>query len=159
MKYKCIKDCYYNQTKIASKYDILTINKEQEKVYNITTGVDWNNIEIKYIMQYLENVSDSSDCTCKHRFVADQFTEITDRMHEIYLAKNADYGNSFTESINEWGLQAPLIRMSDKINRLKTLVRNKEQKVSDESIKDTLLDLANYAIMTIMAIDPKVYVY
>ena len=45
------------------------------------------------------------------------------------------------------------IRLGDKFNRFKTLSRNKEQKVNDESIRDTLIDLANYAIMTVLEME------
>jgi hypothetical protein len=46
----------------------------------------------------------------------------------------------------------PRIRLSDKFNRFKTLSKT-NQLVNDESIKDTLLDLANYAIMTVLEIE------
>lgn len=45
------------------------------------------------------------------------------------------------------------IRLSDKLNRFKALSRNGNQQVSDESLRDTLLDLANYAIMTVMEME------
>lgn len=45
------------------------------------------------------------------------------------------------------------IRLGDKFNRFKTLSRNEEQKVNDESIRDTLIDLANYAIMTVLEME------
>ena len=44
------------------------------------------------------------------------------------------------------------IRIGDKLNRLKTLVRGQEQQVSDESITDTLMDLAGYAILSLVEI-------
>ena len=48
----------------------------------------------------------------------------------------------------------PRIRLGDKFNRFKTLSRKLEsQKVRDESIRDTLLDLANYAIMTVLEME------
>lgn len=48
----------------------------------------------------------------------------------------------------------PRIRLGDKFNRFKTLSRKLDtQKVSDESLKDTLLDLANYAIMTVLEME------
>jgi hypothetical protein len=53
----------------------------------------------------------------------------------------------------EEGMAMPRIRMSDKLNRFKTLSRAENQEVKDESIRDTLIDLANYAIMTVMEID------
>lgn len=80
------------------------------------------------------------------------FQEITDQMSETYKRKNADYGNSFDQTLDEFGLIASVIRLHDKVNRIKQLAKNKNQ-VKDESIKDTLLDLANYAVMTICWID------
>ena len=69
-----------------------------------------------------------------------------------YAAKNHDYGNSFDKSLDKFGIVASIVRMGDKMNRIESLT-NKEAKVNDESIKDTLLDLANYAIMTVMWLD------
>ena len=81
----------------------------------------------------------------------DPFLEITEEMHQTYLKKNADYGNSFDQSLDEFGLTAAVVRMQDKLNRLKKLSRNFEEapEVVDESVGDTLLDLANYAILTV----------
>ena len=45
------------------------------------------------------------------------------------------------------------IRLSDKLNRVKALTRGDSQKVKDESLRDTLLDLANYAILAAMEMD------
>lgn len=78
-----------------------------------------------------------------------QFMDITTNMAKTYAAKNHDYGNSFDQSLDKFGLMASIVRMGDKMNRLETLVTKKAQ-VEDESIKDTLLDLANYSIMTVM---------
>lgn len=77
----------------------------------------------------------------------DDFDVITEQMHDIYIKKNHDYGNSFDKSIDELGIVAAVTRMSDKMERLKSLVK-KESEVKDESFTDTVLDLANYAVMT-----------
>lgn len=45
------------------------------------------------------------------------------------------------------------IRLSDKLNRVKALTRGDSQQVQDESLRDTLLDLANYAILAVMEMD------
>lgn len=82
----------------------------------------------------------------------DSFMDITTNMAKTYAAKNHDYGNSFDCSLNKFGPIAGLVRMGDKMNRLESLV-NKKAMVKNESIKDTLLDLANYAIMTVMWLD------
>lgn len=70
-------------------------------------------------------------------------------LNNLYERKNADYGDSFGKSFAEYGLAAPCMRLEDKLNRLKSL-RKKEAKVKDESIEDTLLDIANYAIMSVI---------
>lgn len=70
-------------------------------------------------------------------------------LHMTYLIKNADYGDSFKKSLDEDGLIAAVVRMRDKVNRLKSLT-DKVGQVSDETLSDTALDLANYAIMTAM---------
>lgn len=82
------------------------------------------------------------------------FKEITDKMLETYKRKNHDYGNSFDKSLDKFGLVAAVVRMGDKMNRIESLI-NKETKVKDESIKDTLLDLASYSIMTLMWMNSK----
>lgn len=77
----------------------------------------------------------------------DKMSLIFREMLETYKAKNADYGDSFSKSYQEFGLTAPVVRISDKVERLKALSKA-DAKVKDESIRDTLIDLANYAIMT-----------
>lgn len=84
----------------------------------------------------------------------EQFMSITQNMAKTYAAKNHDYGNSFEESLDEFGLVASVVRLGDKMNRIKSLTK-KEAQVKDESIKDTLLDMANYAIITVMWMDKK----
>lgn len=78
---------------------------------------------------------------------------ICKELNALYEVKNADYGDSFHLSYLEEGLAMARIRLSDKLNRFKTLTKAQTQYVNDESIRDTLLDLANYAILTIMEID------
>ena len=82
----------------------------------------------------------------------EKFTEITSNMAKTYAAKNHDYGNSFEQSLDKFGLVASVVRLGDKMNRIESLTK-KEAQVKDESIKDTLLDMANYAIMTVMWLD------
>lgn len=79
------------------------------------------------------------------------FELITKKLNDLYKAKNSDYGNSFNKTMDEFGMIAALIRLGDKLNRLKSLNKcGSTGKVEDESIDDTLMDLANYAIMTIL---------
>ena len=71
---------------------------------------------------------------------------ICDKSHETYKAKNSDYGDSFAKLRKKYP-NAILIRLEDKLNRLEVLMNGGQQQVADESIDDTLLDLATYAIM------------
>lgn len=74
-------------------------------------------------------------------------------MNDLYARKNADYGDSFHTSFKEEGMAMVRIRLGDKFNRFKTLSRGTEQKVKDESIRDTLMDLANYALMAVLEME------
>lgn len=89
----------------------------------------------------------------EHQMKVNQFEDVTLQLRNIYDAKNRDYGDSFSQSFKEEGMAMVRIRLGDKLNRLKNLTRGAKQQVKDESVRDTLLDLANYAIMTIMELD------
>ena len=84
------------------------------------------------------------------------FKETTTAMADTFRRKNHDYGNSFFESLDKRGLVAALVRMEDKMNRLDSLSKQ-EAMVADENLTETLLDLANYSIMTSMWLDNKVH--
>lgn len=73
----------------------------------------------------------------------------TENLSETLVAKNADYGNSFAKSYEKHGLVSTVIQLEDKLNRLESLIENEAQ--VNESIDDTLLDIAGYAILTLIA--------
>ncbi len=74
-------------------------------------------------------------------------------LNALYEEKNKNYGDSFHQTFLEEGFAMARIRLSDKLSRFKTLTRTGSNGTDDEPIRDTLLDLANYAIMTIMEVD------
>lgn len=78
--------------------------------------------------------------------------EICKELTALYEKKNHDYGDSFHKSFQEYGLTMVCIRLEDKLNRLKTLAKE-ERMVVDETILDTLNDLANYAVMGRMELE------
>ena len=82
----------------------------------------------------------------------DRFKEITDKMFETFKAKNHDYGSSFSNLFKECGMTYAYGHMAEKLERVKSLMKD-EAKVNGESMRDSLLDLANYAILTIMELD------
>lgn len=83
----------------------------------------------------------------------DRHNEICRILTKTYMDKNADYGNSFGNMFQELGIITALTRIGDKFNRLKSLSLKRDICVVDESIRDTLMDMANYCIMTIIELD------
>ena len=79
--------------------------------------------------------------------------KICDEINELYARKNHDYGDSFHQTFTEEGMAMPRVRLGDKLARFKSLTKSGVQEVKDESIRDTLIDLANYAIMTVLELD------
>jgi hypothetical protein len=71
---------------------------------------------------------------------------ICDEIANTIIAKNHDYGDSFRKVYEEYGDISVAIRLTDKLERFKTLI-NKTNEVKDESKEDTLRDLAGYAIL------------
>lgn len=85
-----------------------------------------------------------------------KFTDVTKEIIATYIRKNHDYGNSFDQSLDKFGLIASNVRIYDKMNRFTSLVnKDREIMVKGETIRDTLLDMANYCIMTVMWLDNK----
>lgn len=82
------------------------------------------------------------------------FTETAGKMIQLYAKKNHDYGNSFEKGMKDIGMAYGVGRLYDKMNRIVNLSRV-EAKVNEESMQDTLLDLACYAVMTYNALKPK----
>lgn len=81
----------------------------------------------------------------------EMFNEMTKEMCEIFARKRHDYGPSTTETYEKFGPVSMLVRMHDKMGRLDNLIcNNMQERVLDERIDDTLMDLANYALITIL---------
>lgn len=89
-------------------------------------------------------VDDTSD--------AKAFRDITNKMYDTFKQKNTDYGNSFHKIFKECGMTYAYGHMAEKLERINSLRKN-EAKVKGESMKDSLYDLANYAILTIMELE------
>jgi beta-glucosidase/6-phospho-beta-glucosidase/beta-galactosidase len=81
----------------------------------------------------------------------EQMREIQKQGYELFVKKNIDYGDSFAK----YGIIGVLMRIEDKIQRAMTITNNGVNLINDEGIKDTLLDLHNYAAMALMLLDEK----
>lgn len=106
------------------------MNEEQERINFI-----WN-----LVKQIVPNVE-------LQTIEVKEFTDECVKMIELYAKKNHDYGNSFEQGMNTIGPAYGIGRLYDKINRIITLSKVKAE-ITDESIEDTVRDLACYAVMT-----------
>lgn len=84
-----------------------------------------------------------------HQQYLKMFKEVTEKMYQTTEKKNHDYAteNDAFRNFRDFGLLGVLVRMSDKFARLKTaLVEGREFKVN-ESVIDTVTDLAVYSVI------------
>lgn len=99
----------------------------------------------------------SNDYKFANEITPDELNEahakICEGLKELRLKKGHDYGQCFEQSMADYGLLSPVIRFRDKLGRLENLLTVKESKVEDESIRDTILDLGNYCILTCAVLD------
>lgn len=83
------------------------------------------------------------------------FESVLDEMKELHAKKDKDYGSAFHKSFEEFGVTAGVVRLNDKMERVKSLVKNGKAEVKDESLLDTLKDLASYAVMLYVELQNK----
>lgn len=86
--------------------------------------------------------------------INDDFDAILSEMSDTHKAKNHDYGDSFTELYKECGSTYAYAHLKEKLSRIKTL-RKSRQQVKQESLRDSLMDLASYSVMWIVELDKK----
>lgn len=72
---------------------------------------------------------------------------LTNELALTLVSKNKDYGDSYATSVDKYGQTVTLIRLADKFSRLETLILSDTPGLVSESIDDTLLDLAGYALL------------
>jgi hypothetical protein len=80
-----------------------------------------------------------------------QMQKIHEEALELFKKKNSDYGDSFAE----YGVVGVLVRLGDKMKRVQNISTKGIELVDTESLRDTLIDLHNYAAMALMLLDEK----
>lgn len=128
----------------------MTLNEKYEREWFKLKNLDYPRNE--KLTKWAENNDIEEKEVNKSMTKVKQHLELVTALNKLYEQKNHDYGDSFGKSYAEDGLVMAKIRISDKFNRFKTLIKS-DAKVNDESIRDTLIDLANYALMTVMELD------
>tara|TARA_A100001011_G_C14034191_1_gene724973 strand:+ start:262 stop:768 length:507 start_codon:yes stop_codon:yes gene_type:complete len=94
-------------------------------------------------------MSDSNDNTSNIPDRVAQMQAVQKEAFETFLRKNKDYGDAFAT----YGPVGVIVRIGDKIARLTSVTSSGVNLVQDETIRDTLMDLHNYAAMAVMLLD------
>jgi len=81
----------------------------------------------------------------------EQMKNLQQEALQLFIRKNTDYGDSFAK----YGMIGVLMRIEDKIQRCLSITKNGINLVNDEGLRDTLIDLHNYAGMATMLLDEK----
>ena len=79
----------------------------------------------------------------------EQMKAIQQEALELFTRKNIDYGDAFAK----FGVIGVLMRIEDKLQRAMSITKNGVNLISDEGIRDTLIDLHNYSAMALMLLD------
>ncbi len=79
----------------------------------------------------------------------EQLETVQKELKEMFEKKNKDYGDAFAA----YGPVGVVVRIGDKVQRLASISKTQVTLVKDESLRDTLMDLANYASMAVMLLD------
>ena len=120
-------------------------NDELEEMFSLTENIS-NGVSNNINNSISNNMTMPVDKAIRHG-------KLCNNLNTIYRAKNAAYGDSFGKSFAEWGVAAAAIRITDKFNRFINLAKNPSIPHGDESIVDTLTDMANYCLMTILELE------
>ena len=94
----------------------------------------------------LQETSDKVKEPVENEFMEEYKKIVTETM-ELCIKKNKDYGSSVQDTFEKFGDISYLVRITDKYNRICSLLQNGKAEVEDESCSDTIRDLANYAFL------------
>lgn len=78
---------------------------------------------------------------------------LCNELHTMYVKKNHDYGDSVGKTYDDFGILSFATRISDKYNRFVSLAKGQNQMVNDESLIDTLKDMANYCLLAVVELE------
>lgn len=149
-------DDWFYETRILHTEEPVVLNvvrKRGERVFvSGCCGNFWADLD--FISENGTIIDKSSNVSANEKSDADRFKEITDKMCDTYKRKNSDYGNSFSKLFEECGMTYAYGHLAEKVERINSLRKN-DAKVQGESMIDSLYDLANYSILTIMEIEKR----
>lgn len=133
---------------------------EIERLQKCNTNLAEDNQRLKEEVEYLKRKINLFKLPVENKLAqydipanVRKFNELTVKMTEIYTAKNIKYGNSFSKTYKEYGKPVLCLRLEDKLARAKQLLLKNVEGSTDESVIDTLIDMANYAIMAVIELE------
>ena len=130
---------------LQSIHDIppqIKINSDKIKEVNTKETLQETLDEVK---ETLQKTLDKVKEPVENEFMEEYKKIVTETM-ELCVKKNKDYGSSVEDTFEKFGDISYLVRITDKYNRICSLL-NKEGEVKDESIDDTIRDMANYSFL------------
>ena len=120
------------------------------KIDNLYKGYEKTHEEVKLSVG-LKEMASNKEKEYSHGktkgIESDTFESVLDEMKELHAKKDKDYGSAFHKSFEEFGVTAGVVRLNDKMERVKSLVKNGKAEVKDDSLLDSLKDLGCYAVM------------
>lgn len=149
------------EEQIKEMLNILSYNFYMVKI----TGIDIFEVELKAIKtncknNYIDFIPKNLKDLFMHTisYLSTEYYkgvyDILKELETLLIRKNKDYNNSFDRTVDEYGYVVIAIRLEDKINRLNNLMKNNNE-VKDESIEDTLLDIAGYCVLSLIYLENK----
>ena len=140
-----LEGLFFERMKYSDKrYAAVILDTEDNAIEFLSNSLDDLVNKIVDILEDHDKDKDPSEA---------RFKEIALSLSDLYSKKNLVYGNSFERSLKKYGKISGLTRISDKFNRLEKIITNPDIETNDESLEDTLLDLASYCIMMKMALE------
>lgn len=129
------------------------VNTVEDQSEKVATALSKAGISSEGLSQSSKEINTTEKDNYDEKLVHEH-RELTTLLNSLYKVKNKKYGDSFGKKVRKRGLISALDRMEDKWNRLEHLIENNEDgSDTDESLEDTLVDLANYCLMTVMEIN------
>lgn len=145
-----LEDLFFERMKDSDKrYASVILDTEDNKIEFLSNSLDDLVNKIIDVLKDHEEEDHEEDRDPSEA----RFEEIALSLSDLYSKKNPVYGNSFERSLKKYGKISGLTRISDKFNRLEKIITNPDIETNDESLEDTLLDLASYCIMLKMALE------
>ena len=139
---------------LAEKQDAYRDATEQDDKASLQTEIDSLQSDLEFHEAQLQAQTQTQAQTEVKPETPDRIKQLDIvqlEARQLFEKKNKDYGDAFAT----YGPVGVLVRIGDKIQRLQSIHKRGITLVEDEKMRDTLIDLHNYAAMAIMLIDEK----